>query len=125
MDSDNAGEQAAKQDTLVHTLGNKNILRTGDVCPGSIAKPAIEDLLRDPLIKIADSEFGTDIAAVASNQPQRPIVSIFDTEISGFSKYRLAKAYVRWTREHSAADLAEDERNSWTELIKQVNRALR
>ena len=32
-------------ETLIHTLGNKNILRTGDVC-GSIAKPEIEDLLR-------------------------------------------------------------------------------
>ena len=125
LDSDNAGEQAARQETLVHTLGNKNILRTGDVCPGSIAKPEIEDLLRDTLIKIADSEFGTDVAAVASNQPQRPTMSVFEAEISGFSKYRLAKAYLRWTRERSAADLTEDERNSWTELIKQVNRALR
>ncbi|MCY3695902.1 MAG: AAA family ATPase [Chloroflexi bacterium] len=125
LDSDNAGEQAAKQETLVHTLGNRSILRTGDVCPGSISKPEIEDLLRDTLIKIADSEFGTDVAAVASSQPQRPIVSVFDTEISGFSKYRLAKAYVRWTREHNAVNLAEDERNSWTELIKRVNRALR
>ena len=30
LDSDNAGDQAAKQDTLVHTLGNKRILRTND-----------------------------------------------------------------------------------------------
>ena len=43
LDSDNAGDQAAKQETLVHTLGNKNILRTGDVCPGSITKPEIEE----------------------------------------------------------------------------------
>lgn len=28
LDSDTAGEQVAKQDTLVHTVGNKNILRT-------------------------------------------------------------------------------------------------
>ena len=39
LDSDNAGDQAAKQETLIHTLGNKNILRTGDVCPGAITKP--------------------------------------------------------------------------------------
>ena len=45
---DSAGENAAKKDTLVHTLGNKNILRTAEVCPGSVSKPEIEDLLRAP-----------------------------------------------------------------------------
>ena len=43
LDSDNAGDQAAKQETLIHTLGNRNILRTADVCPGEINKPEIED----------------------------------------------------------------------------------
>ena len=125
LDSDNAGEQAAKQETLVHALGNKNILRTGDVCPGSISKPEIEDLLRDTLMTVAQSEFGHDVVDVAASQPQRPIVSILAAEINDFSKYRLAKAYVRWTREHSAADLTDEERGSWTKLIQSVNRALR
>ncbi|MBX3629615.1 MAG: AAA family ATPase [Nitrosomonas sp.] len=44
LDSDSAGDQAAQQETLVHTLGNKNILRTKDYC--SIQKAEIEDLLR-------------------------------------------------------------------------------
>ena len=61
---------------------------------------------------------------MATHQPQRPIVDIFATKIADFSKYRLAKAYLRWTREHSAADLTEDERSSWVELITLVNRAL-
>ena len=125
LDSDNAGEQAAKQDTLVHTLGNKNILRTGDVCPGSIPKPEIEDLLRTTLVGVAESEFGDDVTEAATKQPQRPITDVFADEIDDFSKYRLAKAYVRWTREHSAADLTEDERNAWANLIGRVNRALR
>ncbi|SUC46503.1 Uncharacterised protein [Providencia stuartii] len=30
LDSDNAGDQAAKQEVLVHRLGNKRILRTSD-----------------------------------------------------------------------------------------------
>ena len=125
LDSDNAGDQAAKQDTLIHTLGNKNILRTGDVCPGAISKPEIEDLLRNTLVAIAQSELGWDVTTVATTQPQRAIADIFAAEISDFSKYRLAKAYLRWTREHSASDLTEDERSSWVELIKRVNRALK
>ena len=125
LDSDNAGDQAAKQETLIHTLGNKNILRTGDVCPGSITKPEIEDLLRNSLVGIAQSELGWDVTMVATKQPQRPIVDIFAAEIADFSKYRLAKAYLRWTRDHNAADLSEDERKSWIEIIKRVNQALK
>ncbi len=125
LDSDNAGDQAAKQETLIHTLGNKNILRTRDVCPAAITKPEIEDLLRTTLVAVAQSELGWDVTEVATEQPQRPIVGIFKDAIPDFSKYRLAKAYLRWTREHSAADLAEDERSSWVELIERVNRALR
>ena len=125
LDSDNAGDQAAKQETLIHTLGNKNILRTGDVCPGAISKPEIEDLLRTTLVAMAQSELSWDVTDVAVKQPQRPIADIFATEIYDFSKYRLAKAYLRWTREHSAADLTEDERRSWVELIKLVNRVLK
>ena len=125
LDSDNAGEQAAKQETLIHTLGNRKILRTGDVCPGSVREPEIEDLLRNTLVAVAQSELGWDVAGVASKQPRRPIADIFAAEIDDFSKYRLAKAYLRWTRQHSAADLTEEERNSWAELIKRVNRVLR
>ena len=125
LDSDNAGDQAAKQETLIHTLGNTNILRTGDVCPGAITKPEIEDLLRNTLVDVAQSELGWDIKEVATTQPQRPIADIFAAEIGDFSKYRLAKAYLRWTRERSAADLTEGERNSWVNLIERVNRALR
>ena len=68
---------------------------------------------------------GWDVTDVAVKQPQRPIADIFAAEIADFSKYRLAKAYLRWTREHCAADLTEDERSSWVELIKLVNRALK
>ena len=125
LDSDNAGDQAAKQETLIHTLGNTNILRTGDDCPGAITKPEIEDLLRNTLVAMAQSQLGWDVTEVATTQPQRPIADIFAAEISDFSKYRLAKAYLRWTRERSAADLTEGERSSWVNLIERVNRTLR
>ena len=125
LDSDNAGDQAAKQETLINTLGNRNILRTGDVCSAAIIKPEIEDLLRSTLVDIARSELGWDVKESAAKQSRRPIVKIFKAEIGGFSKYRLAKAYLQWTREHSANDLTEDECSSWVELINRVNRALR
>ncbi|WP_214652674.1 TOPRIM nucleotidyl transferase/hydrolase domain-containing protein, partial [Vibrio anguillarum] len=66
LDSDSAGDQAAQQETLVSTLGNKNILRTKDYC--SIAKAEIEDLLRDTLTLVAKDTFGTDVSEIVSTQ---------------------------------------------------------
>ena len=69
---------------------------------------------------------GWDIEELAGQQPARPVVDIFTEQIGKrtFSKYRLAKAYLRWTREHEAADLTEVERTQWKELIKTINKAL-
>ena len=127
LDSDAAGNAAAQVDTLVHTLGNKNILRTADAYTGAVNHPEIEDLLRDTLIDVAKTDLGWDIAVIANQQTARPIVDIFTKEIGKgtFSKYHLAKAFLRWTQGHKAADLTDVERNSWVELIKRVNRALR
>lgn len=125
LDSDSAGESAATQDTLIHTLGNKNILRTRDVSAAPVSKPEIEDLLRETLIQVAKNDFGWDVADTASGQPNRPIVDIFADEIQEFSKYRLAKAYLRWTRGHAANDLADEERTAWTDLITAINKALK
>ncbi|MFT6956172.1 MAG: energy-coupling factor transporter ATP-binding protein EcfA2 [Halieaceae bacterium] len=124
LDSDAAGDQAAQQENLVHTLGNKNILRTKDYCSG-VEKAEIEDLLRGTLISIVASEFGVDTSSAALSQPGRPIVDIFTSDVEGFSKYKLAKAYVRWTRDHTAADLQENEAAQWSGLIDRVNKLLR
>ena len=124
LDSDAAGEQAAKQDVLVHKLGNNRILRTRDVYSGPVKKPEIEDLLRNTLVNVANQELGWDIGATSDAQPSRPIVNVFDSEIKEFSKYKLAKAYLRWTRQHVASDLQESEQEVWTKLINNINRAL-
>lgn len=124
LDSDAAGDQAAQQEALVHTLGNKKILRTKDYCVG-IARAEIEDLLRETLVKIAAKEFGKDVSGVAQKQQNRPIISLFTGEINNFSKYRLAKAYVGWTRQNSGYDLTENERNQFVKLIKAINKALK
>jgi predicted ATPase len=125
LDSDTAGDTAAMQETLVHTLGNRNILRTKDAYAGPVSRPEVEDLLRDTLIGVAMSDLGWDVAATAAHQPGRPIVDIFAAEIKGFSKYKLAKAFLRWTRSHDADDLTTDERNQWKGLIALINRALK
>ena len=127
LDSDAAGEAAARVETLVHTLGNKNILRTTDAYAGVVKSPEIEDLLRDTLIGVAKADLGWDIEETAGQQPARPIIDIFTKEIAkkDFSKYHLAKAFLRWTREHEAADLTEVERTQWKELIETINKALR
>ena len=125
LDSDAAGDQAAQQDTLVHTLGNKKILRTKDSYTGTVAKPEIEDLLRETLVKVALDDLGWDVKAKAAAQDGRPIVDIFETEITDFSKYKLAKAFLRWARIHKASDLSENERGQWKSLIDTIGKALK
>ena len=126
LDSDNAGDQAAKQEVLVHTLGNKRILRTADVCHTQVDTPEIEDLLRETLIAVVKEEWSKDVSTIAANQPKRQIASLLKAEIGGTRfKYRLAKAFVRWSRDNTADDLTDDERASWTRLIQAINKALR
>ncbi|RYZ87347.1 MAG: OLD family endonuclease, partial [Proteobacteria bacterium] len=105
LDSDRAGDDVAKQDVLIHTLKQKAILRTKDFLVAPVDKSEIEDLLRDTLVKVVKAEFGVDVASAASAQAQRPLVDILAKEIKGFSKYKLAKAFLKWSRDHEAADL--------------------
>lgn len=126
LDSDKAGNDAAMQDTLVHQLKNEKIIRTADVCQGNIKAPEIEDLLRKTLASVAKHEFKWDIDALIEKYPDRPIISIFrEQNFDEFSKYRLAKAYLRWTSTSHASDLAESERVAWKKLIQRVNKALK
>lgn len=125
LDSDTAGNQAAEQDTLVHILGNKGILRTKDYLQIEIKGAEVEDLLRETLIAIAKDQLSWDVSSKAREQVKRPIVSIFESEIKDFSKYRLAKAFVRWSRDNDASALHPAERNQWKKLIEGINASLR
>lgn len=124
LDSDAAGDQAAQQETLVHRLGNERILRTADFYSGPVKKVEIEELLRTTLLSVAKEHLGWDVEATATAQPERPIVDILVAEVGDFSKYRLAKAFVRWTRDHDASDLTAEETEDWKQLIASVNKAL-
>lgn len=126
LDSDNAGDQAANQELLVHRLGAKRIIRTADYTDPKIPKAEIEDLLRDTLVPLAASELGIDVATEAAATPTAPIVDLLSRKGGvAFSKYKLAKAYLRWTRDHVAADLSEAERAGWAKLLAAVSRALK
>ena len=125
LDSDAAGEAAASQDTLVNALGNKAIIRTKDVYKGDVKKTEVEDLLRDTLVEIAKSSLGWDVESQASSQASRPIIDIFDKEISDFSKYKLAKAFLRWSRENDSSALKAIEVEQWKALFTKVNNALK
>lgn len=125
LDSDSAGDQAAQQETLVHTLKNKGIIRTKDVYIGSVNRPEIEDLLRETLLKVAQSELGWDISNTANSQPSRPIIDIFSSEIMDFSKLKLAKAFLRWARNNEASNLLENEITQWKALVEKINKALK
>jgi energy-coupling factor transporter ATP-binding protein EcfA2 len=125
LDSDLAGDQASNQEILVHTLGNKAVLRTKDAYSGTVDKPAVEDLLRKTLVNIAKDDLGWDVAEAATAQRERSIIDVFTSEVSDFSKYRLAKAFLRWTQNHRAADLPDNERSQWKKLIGTINSTLK
>lgn len=123
LDADSAGDQAAQQENLVHALGNKNILRTKDYC--DVGKAEIEDLLRVTLASIVKSEYGVDLTEKVTSQSNRPAVELFSKEIDGFSKYKLAKAYIRWTQNHTVDELSADEISQWGQLFDTVNKVLK
>ncbi|RYF39451.1 MAG: hypothetical protein EOO38_23265 [Cytophagaceae bacterium] len=125
LDSDTAGDQAANQDALVHVLGSKAIIRTKDVYTGPVVMPEIEDLLRDTLVKVAKESLSIDVTAEAASELGRPIIDLLKAASNNFSKYKLAKAYIRWVRDHTASELADIERSQFKLLIDKINKALK
>jgi len=124
IDSDSNGDRAMSQDELVGALGQKSILRSKDAGNG-VRTPRVEDLLRSTLVRVGKNRLGWDVAGAAAAHPERSIVDLFSSEIADFSQYRLAKAFLRWTRDHNASDLSEEERAAWTRLIDKINVTLR
>jgi predicted ATP-dependent endonuclease of OLD family len=126
LDSDNAGDQAAQQDILVHRLGNKRILRTSDYTMPKIERAEVEDLIRDTLVLVASSELGWDISSAVAGAPNKPIIDLFQKVIGKeFSKYKLSKAFLKWSRYHTASDLTKPEIEGCTRLINAINSALK
>ncbi|HWY41510.1 MAG TPA: AAA family ATPase [Chthoniobacterales bacterium] len=125
LDSDTNGDRATHQDDLVRALGHKAILRSKDARNG-VRSPRVEDLLRETLLRVGKNRLGWDITSAAAAQPDLSIVDVFTNEIGNeFSQYRLAKAFLRWTRDHTASDLSEEERGGWKRLIDKINATLK
>lgn len=125
LDSDSKGDRATHQDDLVRALGNKAILRSKDARNG-VGSPHVEDLLRETLLRVGKNRLGWDITNAAAAQPDCSIVEVFEKEIGhDFSQYRLAKAFLRWTKDHNASDLSEAERGGWKRLIEKINATLK
>lgn len=124
LDSDQAGDNAAKQDELVKLLNGKKILRTKEYCSPAVVRPEIEDLLRDTLVEVAKDDLGWDVTATASAQPGRPLVGILANEITGFSKYKLVRAFIRWLSAHEITDLTSAEQSGAGKLLADINKAL-
>ncbi|HSX67371.1 AAA family ATPase [Nocardioides sp.] len=123
LDSDAAGDKAAEQEALWQLLTSKRILRTGDHI-GTVHRAEIEDLLRETLARIAKSECGWDSTATIVAQPARPIMEILQAEHPEASKWKLARAFVRWLAARGTDALTADEMTAWASLAKAINKAL-
>lgn len=123
LDSDGAGDNAAKQEALWQLLSRKRILRTGDHISG-VQRAEIEDLLRASLSVVARDQCGWDSVESISNQAQRPIMEILASEHSEVSKWKLARAFVRWLADGGIDGLTRDEKAAWLSLTTAINKAL-
>lgn len=123
LDSDAAGDRAAEQDELWQLLSTKRILRTGDHIT-DVRRAEIEDLLRTTLAIIARDELGWDSVNTVTKQAGRPIMEILSAEHQGVSKWKLARAFVRWLNVNGMTALTEGERQAWGSLVGAANKAL-
>lgn len=124
LDSDSAGDKTAQQETVVHALGAKNILRTKEFLSREIRNSEIEDIIRETLASIFSAEYAIQITdeELASD---KAIIDIFKKHDSKFSKFKLSKAFLNWAREHSAKDLTQEEITNCEKLIDTINRRLK
>lgn len=123
LDSDAAGDKAAEQEALWQLLSSKRILRTGDHVTG-VERAEIEDLLRASLGLVAKDECGWDSVSTIAAQPKRPIMEILAGEHTGVSKWKLARAFVRWLSANGIDALTRDEQRAWASLVGAANKAL-
>lgn len=124
LDSDSAGDKAAEQETVIYSLGAKNILRTKEFLNREIKNSEIEDIIRETLAKIFHSEYGIEIT-VEDLTSDKAIVDIFKRASKDFSKFKLSKAFLAWAREHNSNDLVPEEAQNSQKLIDTINRRLK
>lgn len=124
LDSDVAGDKAAEQDTVIYSLGAKNILRTKEFLSEEIKNSEIEDIIRETLVNIFKDQYQIDILD-EEIKSDKPIVDIFKKTKKDFSKAQLAKAFLSWAKNHSSADLSTAEEVNCKHLIDTINKKLK
>lgn len=124
LDSDQAGDKAAQQDELVAMLQKKRLLRTKDFVGGAVGAPEIEDMLRDTLVAVAKDSCGWDVEQTATDQPHRRLVDILTKEVTGFSKSKLARAFLSWLGKNGFEGLTDDEQAAVRNFFTAANKAL-
>ncbi|MDV7495561.1 AAA family ATPase [Acinetobacter baumannii] len=124
LDSDAAGDKAAEQDTVIHSLGAKNILRTKEFLQKEIKNSEIEDIIRETLAQIFTAKYQIDISEEDKNS-DKAIVDIFKKLKKDFSKAQMAKAFLAWARDHSYHDLSHEEKQNCQKLIEAINKRLK
>ena len=60
-------------------------------------------------------EFADEIERIAADVPK---------EVAGFSKHKLARAFLRWLGTHELTDLTDTEQTGVVKLLADVNKAL-
>ncbi len=124
FDSDAAGRAAAEDEAFVHLMKKERIYFVGDFYDGIVEQPELEDLLRTTLLRVARDELGIDAFERAVAQPRRSVCDVLGDGVGrSFTKYGLAKAFLRWMRYHGFADLSDQERYVVLELFAAVNQA--
>lgn len=124
LDSDQAGDNAASQDSLVHSLGHKGILRTLDFLDGEVANPETEDLLRETLQTVAKEELGIDLFS-KDTRASKSVATIIKSHKPNLSKNKLAKAFVKWCRAKTYDDLSVREKEQWAALFNKIKSRLK
>lgn len=124
LDSDQAGDNVASQDSLVHSLGHKGILRTLDFLDGEVSNPETEDLLRDTLSAVATEELGIDLYST-DTPASKSVATVIKSHKPHLSKNKLAKAFVKWCRAKSYDDLSAREQEQWKNLFARIRSRLK
>jgi hypothetical protein len=126
FDSDVPGFAAASDEPFVHLMNKQRIHQTGDFYEGHVERPELEDLLRGTLLDVARDELGVDAIARAAEQPVRAVCDILGDGVGvSFSRYRLAKSFLRWMGRHGWHDLRVHERDAMLALFAAVNESTR
>lgn len=123
LDSDGAGDKAANEEILVYTVGNKNILRVADFCSNEIQGGEVEDIIRNTLFKVF-SNYSENKISEEDKKSSKSLVDILKKADKNFSKYKLAKEFLKWSKEHNINDLEESEKNNCQKLIDTINKRL-